>query len=327
MESDGAFTLDLQKLHHKLQAFQMEAAHHFVLPFISSGVLGGATLVELSGTFESSQIEFDGETFSLDDLKDAPNQKKGRLGELGVGISFAVSAGATQVQVVSAQGQDLNILQIAKNRSALYQRQNPHPEFTGRTRITISGVEIPPETPPPYKFLCARCGFSPVVAWLGKRVHSPRNQETCGSIRYLCGKGEDPSISLMSWVSLQSEHQSLTGQIWMENKERSEIRFLLNGVAYPTAIPFSRYSGLQGVLSYPMGGLDLSRSSVVVDKSLDLILSEIEEDVERLLLPRLVRNFRGMLPFHRNIAKRFLKAWGDRCPEHLREKRDVCLAL
>lgn len=327
VESVGDFTLDLNKLHEKLGSYQMEAAHHFILPFVAAGTLSGAGIVDFKGEFRRLTIEFDGRPYSLDELQACINESDGRCGELGTGLKFAVSSGASRVQIASGQGEFLNILETTKNQTKFYQLPNTDHRLLNRTRVYIKGCDIPPTAPTPYSFLCERCGFSPIVAWRGKRVHSPRPEETCGLLRFTSREGEDPSVSVTSWVTAKSENPEFTGQVWMEDKDRSEIRFLLHGVVYPTAVPMRRYQGLQGVVAYPEARLDLSRASVVVDKDVDRILEEIESKFEELVYPRVVRNFRGMLPFHRGIAKRFLGLWLPHCGVTLAPRVERLLEL
>ena len=301
-DSSGLFTVNLTSSLAKLDAYRMEAAHHYVLPFVAAATLHGATVIDFSGSFSNLKIAFDGPALQASELRELGESVEPRLAELALGLHWARSVGA-KVTLASKSDGHLNLLDFARDKAQVSTIESPRLNTLGTT-ILIRGCNTP-NAPSPYSFLGRRCGFSPIVAWRQKRVTYPSQDETCASLRLACRKGEDPSVVLSSWVSLTSEHPQCSGRVWL-SLDKSVIRFLLHGVNYPTEVRWNRFPGLQAALNYPAAQLDISRSKVVVDAKLESILNDIEEQVQRLLLPRLKRNYRGMLPYHRTIADRFL---------------------
>ena len=304
----------------------MEAAHFYVLPFVSAATLGGASLVDFTGCFQNMNIEFDGSVYSKEELRDCLNEPPGRCGELGLGVKFALSAGAREVKVISGSGRAFNVMEVDERETRFFSTPISDECSTPINKVVVRGCEIAGDAPYPYNFLCRRCGYSGTVAWQGKRIRGTRPDESCGSIRFNRREGEDPAVAVHSWTTAKLDHPELNGQVWLKKNGRTEIRFLLNGVVYPSGLTCKRYPGLSGLLAYPRVRLDISRSGVVVDQNLEKLVIDIESRVETSLFPRLLRSYRGMMPAHRESATRFLRLWEQTCPSAPRDRIQKLLA-
>lgn len=69
------------------------------------------------------------------------------------------------------------------------------------------------------------------------------------------------------------------------------------------------YRGICGVVSAANLQLDLSRESVVEDQAFRDLMTQLKTYIDTVLMPKMKRDLRFMLPLQRELAKRFLDQW------------------
>jgi hypothetical protein len=321
--STGSITLNALKAQKKLDTYQLEGPHHYVLPLVSTAVLSGATVINFKGNFQNLTVDFDGRPFDLEEMAlafSAPNER---------GATLALCLGAVQllkprhVRLASVRGDKLNIMVLNKGGEPHFsQLDYDHPPSSTNTTLEVvlpSAQGMPTQLRP---FLAERCGYTPAVASEGRRVHIPSLVHSCGSARFQSPHPGHPAVSVASWVAVKCEHERISGTVWLTNEEKSHLILVRHGVAYPREVKFAKLVGLHGVISCPAFRLDLSQSGVMQDEVYNSVLEDIETTFTARVLPQVLRDFHSMMPRDRAVAERSLRLWSKHCDQSTKERID-----
>lgn len=311
LDSEGDITLNALKARSKLETYQLEAPHSYVLPLVSGALLSGATVADFSGDFGDLTLDFDGEPLTKSDLEQILAGGTGRCAELGLGLMAAQAVNPERILVAATRGDRVQILEIKDGRPQLHDLAAGTVPAPRGTRIEVQGGESGELTL--WDFLRARCGHCPIVALRGRRLMVLRDVRTCGLLRYSAVGTANPSVSAAAWVVVKQEREDFSGQIWLTDEEVNRFTFLLGGISYTREVEAGVYPGLEGIISHPSLRLDLSRSGVVADQTYRELLAVLDEQVEEVLLPRVLREYSAMLPKVRRLAQRHLRVWQRRC--------------
>lgn len=105
--SAGRFTISLQEARRKLQDFQLDEPHAYVLYLVSSAVAGGASYIRIEDGRERLVMEFDGQTYSEQELAELYTRLFGGATgpevELALGLNGALRV-ATREVVMESHG-------------------------------------------------------------------------------------------------------------------------------------------------------------------------------------------------------------------------------
>lgn len=109
VDSEGRFTLDRERAREKLQRFQLEDPHRFVLELIRSAVQRGAVRIEIWLDADDLCLHFDGEAYTRSDFDQLWNAlidenrdvEKRSLGSLALGVNAALALPLAFVHVLS----------------------------------------------------------------------------------------------------------------------------------------------------------------------------------------------------------------------------------
>ena len=88
-ESEGEFTVSLEKALDKLEKFQLTDANLFILNLVSAAVLLRATFFKVKYQPDHDLVEFDGDQLSMEELETLWVSKEPALGELSIALSAA----------------------------------------------------------------------------------------------------------------------------------------------------------------------------------------------------------------------------------------------
>lgn len=320
MDSSGSITLNLLKSKKKLDAYRLEAPHHYVLPLVSAAVLSGATCIDFQGDFENLEVDFDGESFSQEDLMQTLVDDTGRRAELGLFLRALLVLKPKKVRLASNHQNQLHMMTLDGAEPKLSSVATPYDGSGTNIRIQGAQAEGESKTVSLRSFLAERCGYTPEVAVEGKRVHIPSLIDSCAAVRFESPHRGNPATSLRSWVTVKCPNEDISGQVWMADAETSHLVFVLNGVSYPRPVEFRAFQGLHGVISSPLLKLDLSRSGVIRDEMYQLTLDMIEEEFTNRAVPSLLRAYKTMMPMDRELAKRHLLTYAKVCEPEMRER-------
>ena len=318
IDSSGSITLNLLKSKKKLDAYRLEAPHHYVLPLVSAAVLSGATCIDFRGDFENLEVRFDGDSFSAEDLAQALVAPSGRGAELGLFFRSLLTLEPQQVQLVSGHQSELQIMTLADGKPKLSSRATTYgPSFTS---VQVQGAKRKGTSSSLHSFLADRCSYTPAVAVEGKRVHIPSLVDSCAAVRLEAPHRGSPATSLRSWVTIKYPNEHISGQVWMADAETSRLVFVMNGVSYPRPVEFRAFQGLRGVISCPRLKLDISRSGVIRDEAYQETLDSIEEQFKSRVFPSLMKAYKTMMPVDRELAKKHLVIYATSCDQETRER-------
>ena len=322
--SSGQITLNVLKAKKKLGTHQLQAPHEYVLPLVSAAVLSKPTFVNFSGTFQNLQVEFDGDPFHKDDFVHALGAHTGRGAELALFLRAVQTLAPRTVRVVSGLNNEVHTLQVTDGRPEVWSnREEPLPY----TRVEVSGAELGQSGKELKNLLATRCRFNPTIAYNGKRVHIPKLVNSCGVLR-LQGKGaENPAASVSAWVAVTKHTENLSGQVWLTEGREHHLTFVRHGVAYPKIVTLPTLHGLRGVVACPELSLDISRSGVVEDDTLTDILKLLVAEIAGSLYPRVLREYRTLMPSDKSIARHHLTRWRAYCDPETKKRIERKLQL
>lgn len=312
LDSEGQITLNVLKARKKLGSHQLARPQDFLLPFLAVGTLSGATIVDYVGDYDKLRIDFDGQPLNLNDLEQCLGQTTGRGAELALGLRAAGGRGAKRLIVASVSDETVNILGFTEDVPNLRQVSAKEFHLPYVTRVQIQGTKVPSGEKSVRDFLIQNASHSPIVAHNGRRLIPSGLVSTPGSLTLNTPGGSNPSPSMMSWVKVEAEHEHCSGRVWMTGQSQGSVTLVRHGVSYPADISFHPYPGLSAVLSSPEVKLDISRSGVVIDQTIQDLVRSLLETLEQRLMPRILREYRSMMPRGKEVAQPFLRRWAGR---------------
>lgn len=305
---EGQFTIDPFKSEKKLQVFRMTRPEYCLLPLIAGAVLGGATVIDVrQESDDGCSLTFDGRLWTYQDFPELLSSKAAISREFQLGLSAAQALQPRRVVFRSLYGGLESLLTVADgNPTSSHRTITDDGKDFNEVRIENAGVRF---TTPLYELLTERCSYCPRIAWMGRRLIRKSPPDTAGRLQLNDPALAQPSIVLSAWSAARVDDAGCSGHLWTSRETQNLFAFLINGIAYPKVVQLGSYRGLCGVVSAPNLQLDISRENVVEDQTFQDLMEQLKIHTDNVLMPKMKRDFRFMLPLQREVAQRFLDQW------------------
>ena len=306
-ESGGQFSVDAVRARQKLQVFRLADPTHYVLPLASAALMSGATVINFQGDFGNLTMDFDGRPFTALELEDCLAATQGRLGELGIGLSASLAVEPQRVLVSSTHGQTVTVLEIKNKRAITRSYELDWRERLPRgNRLEVIGGG---RTGGVRALLRQRCPHSPELCYQGKRICIPDCYSSAGMLSVSSPGVSDPPAPVSAWVVKRRPGEEVAAKIWLTDTRNSLFHFVFRGITYTESVNTHPYPGLHGIIRSPKVKLDISRGGLVRNREFDEFVAALVAELANELFPHIGRHFRGMLPVHRKMARRYLETW------------------
>ena len=306
--SEGQFTIDPFKSQKKLQVFRMSRPEYGLLPLVAGAVLGGATVIDVrQDSADSCSLTFDGRLWTYQDFPELLSSKSPIAREFQLGLSASQALLPRRVVFHSLYGGLESLLSISDGNPSSSHRSI---EDTGKdfNEVRIEKARVPFSTPL-YELLAERCSYCPRVAWMGRRLIRKSPPDTAGRLQLNDPALAQPSIVLSAWSAARVDDAGCSGHLWTSQETQNLFTFVIHGIAYPKVVQLGPYRGICGVVSAPNLQLDISRENVVEDQAFRDLMDQIKTHIDTVLMPKMKRDLRFMLPLQREVAQRFLAQW------------------
>ena len=284
-ESEGEFTVSLDRALDKLEKFQLSDPNLFVLNLVSTAVLLGATYLEATFRNDQARIDFDGELLSLEQLQTLWTGKEPALKELSVALSAAraldyqailfQSGGAVRWE---ADGKpEFFEISTPRNSLTLFHRQSMSQKLLGKLQAT------PAATPKWFAPLRKSCQFAPLSISAGQYGASRTSLAIYAPAWYCCL----PGFKLLKFVAVgdtmndvyqmpaEETFSAVVGST--ANSWAKEWSFVFRGITYVRSTSSIDVGGLGGIVYSEALSKDISHTDLVQNEVFDRIVEQLQE--------------------------------------------------
>ena len=284
-ESEGEFTVSLDKALDKLEKFQLTDANLFILNLLSTAVLLKATYFKVKYRQEHDHVEFDGEQLSLEQLEKLWVAQEAALSELSIALSAARALKYEELLFESEGGVRWQagtkpefFKACWKNNSlTLLHRRSKTDKLLSKLQST------PPSSPSWMAPLRRSCHYAPLSIFAGHyaattaslAVHSPAwfcRKPGLKMPRFTMIGESRAGIHQMPTTSDFSAIVGTSVNVW--GKEWSLV---FRGVTYTRSSNQIDVGGLGGIVYSDTFAKDISHSDLVENKAFDLIVQQLQE--------------------------------------------------
>lgn len=317
VESEGTFSVALDKAMHKLQQFQLERPSFFVVELLAVAVLGGATFFEARTEGQRLEFEFDGKSFSsavLERLDDhaflgSPDR---HLRRLAIALRAVQTMKPASV-VFTSQGPEQTATWRYKGQSAVKAVARASGESHNRLEVTLrTGIRALFGGPvPSLRTLLKPCGLAPLSLTVdGSVVEVPRptSELSVALVR--------PGVALPdSWLESADtrielgESPDFSAYVHVGDTQPRRLAFLVDGIALEAnhALLGSKY--IQALVVFPRARLDLSHASVLEDSAFLEVVSRLQWWARKCIAEHTLSVPRPELPHYWNQLARESRAY------------------
>ncbi len=284
-ESEGEFTVSLDKALDKLEKFQLTDANLFILNLVSAAVLLRATFLKVKYQAEQDFVEFDGEQLSLEKLESLWAAKEPALAELSIALSAARALSYQEIFFESEGG--IQWKAGAKpeffkafrrgNSLTLVRRRSTTDKLLGKLSATSF------TTPKWLHPLRRSCHYAPLTIIAGHygvnekslQVHSPA---------WFCRQQGlfMPRFNLVGESGLGAQKMPTIGDFsaiigTSVNSWAREWNLVYRGITYSRPTNSIDLGGLAGIVYSDSFSKDISHSDLVQNKAFDQIIEQLKE--------------------------------------------------
>ena len=284
-ESEGDFTVSLEKALDKLEKFQLTDANLFILNLVSAAVLLRATFFKVKYQPDHDLVEFDGDQLSMEELETLWVSKEPALGELSIALSAARALSYQELLFESDGGvrwqagakPDFFEAGSKGNSLTLVHRRSTTEKLIEKVRGT------PALTPVWLRPLRKSCHYAPISIFAGHygvntsslEVHSPA--WFCKQTALLM-----PRINLVGESRAGAQRMPTNGEFSAivgssVNFWAKEWSLVFRGITYTRSTSAIDVGGLGGIVYSDSFVKDISHSDLIQNKSFDLIVEQLQE--------------------------------------------------
>lgn len=145
-DSQGSFTISIEKALEKLAHFQLANPRDYVLHGVASAVAGGASYAHFTVSSSQSELRFDGEAFSAEDLQalflQVLQPSDPRLEEMGVAVSAAMNLKPQALLLASWNGDEGVALRWSNGSWSLGSFESEESDLPHHRLLVVEGLSI-----------------------------------------------------------------------------------------------------------------------------------------------------------------------------------------
>ena len=288
-DSQGEFTLSLEKAAEKLKKFQLTDPNLFMLNLVACAVLRGASYFSVNYSDDVLRVSFDGQLFERTELESIFYSQEHSQRELAVALTAAKSLEPSTLLFESSgslsweeETPSFSQASETKNAFILVEKVSRPTSFFARRPAHRANAawEFP---------LQSSCMFAPLELTLNHRRLNQRKLQVRTPAFVIHGPGAYlPELvkvgrndSVVSELSTQHEFSAVIGP--RANEWARTWSFVVNGVTFTrpaTALPFP---GLGGVVFTSKLQKNLSHSDLVEDDNFTELVKELEVRLEEFV--------------------------------------------
>ena len=309
-ESEGAFTISLERAQEKLAEYQLAEPRHYVLNALAAAVAGGASYARCRVSSNEVTLEFDGSGFSIQELEslwsEVLNPTRVRLQEMGVALNGALALKPRGISLISWDGEESHCL-IWEEEGWTAATGSPAPDSEPFNRLTVTEglslsrfYRVSRGIVPEADSLALRGCLAPLELTLNGRVLSREIMVGSDSASCLAWKHYRPSESWMrvrpptpEWVpycqTMASEGFEFEAVLALESREQgAEKGFVLlcNGVLFHRPIAITGVPFVHGVVSADFRK-DISHTDLAEDATYRKVIERLTRAAEEMVVDRI----------------------------------------
>lgn len=325
VESEGTFSVALDKAMHKLQQFQLERPEFFVVELLAVAVLGGATRFEARTSGQRLEFEFDGEPFpgsvleSLDDhaFLGSPDR---HLRRLAIALRAVQTMNPSEV-VFTSQGPEETATWRYRKGSSVSSEQNGSSTSHNRLEVTLrAGIRALFGGPvPSLRSLLRSCSMAPLQLRVDGAALSQALPNTDLSVALV-----HPEVPLPAdWEQAAGNQKSLkdwggppfSAFVYVADTQPRRLNFLVDGIALESNQSLLGGKYIQAVVLYPGARLDLSHSSVLENAGFLEVVGALQRHAREKVVDHTKSAPRRHLPHYWNQLVRETRAYFEEAGE------------
>lgn len=332
-ESEGGFTIDLEKARDKLERFRLASADHYILSVLASAVCSDSTFLACNFTSGTHRIAFAGRPFSITDLKCLTESlavggtgAEPRLRELGLAIQGARGLALKKLELVSGDAQEAVKFSLVGNsvmiqpleqlpkwmvdshNSTLLNLTIRQPFMVDELSSIFLGVKRVPEA---NKMLHRFARFAPIKVQLDGESINLERLGPWAVAGVLSGHSKTPTFSIDTKRRHDLEGNQTAGGYLGFDEGPGAWMIVNNGIAYQYPADISAYPTSRAVLYTQSLETDLSGAGLVQNAAFTELVEMVNGHLDHLvrqiqsvaLTPALRTLLRELLPVARNRAQ------------------------
>ena len=271
----GEFSVDREVARAKLRDYQLTDPRHYVLKWAQAAVRQGATRIRFDIDTDDVRVSFDGDPFTLEDFTTlygalfsrSGGRERGGLHPLAIACNAVMSLEPNFVRVRSGDGAIGAVLELRPGRADAYQADvepivgtRIHVRSPWSADVVARVAQNARGRLPEEALLRERCRYAPVEIDLEGEIIS--------------GSTVLPHVA----AGVPFEADGVRGECGFDPSlgERSEVRFLMDGIWVSTHALGGLPDGFLAVVEGAGLRLDLSESTFIHDAAFEQVTQAVE---------------------------------------------------